>query len=72
MLQGILSHTLKKSHKDAGLYLKEDEDFLYLKRGNETLASFWSYTVTIEAIWEEADRQLNLLNSGIEFVEVLR
>ncbi len=58
MLRDILSQALKKEHRDAGLYLKEDEDFLYLKRGDEIKATFNSRRATIEEILKAADEEV--------------
>ena len=33
-----LNRILKPEHRQAGFYLDEDEDFLYLKRGNKVIA----------------------------------
>ncbi len=52
----LLTMALKEEHRQSGLYLEDDEDILYLKRGQETLARFRSTSVTIEALHEEADK----------------
>ena len=56
MLQEILTRTLKKSHRNAGLYLDEDEDFVYLKKDDKILAVFSAVGATIESVWMEADK----------------
>ncbi len=53
-----LTKILKPQHRQTGLYLEEDEDFLYLKciGVSKTLATFSTRGATIESIWEEADK----------------
>lgn len=57
MLKEVLTGVLKPTHKAAGLYLEEEEDFLYLKKeGREKpLATWVSTTVTVEKIQDAAD-----------------
>ena len=55
----ILTVLLKHEHRKAGLYLTEDEDFLYLKRGEKVLAVFSAYGATVKGVWQEADKHLN-------------
>jgi hypothetical protein len=55
MLQEILTTVLKPEHREAGLYLDEDEDFVYLKHGDKTLATWYGRSVTPTQIWEAAD-----------------
>jgi hypothetical protein len=42
--------------RQTGLYLEEDEDFLYLKREGETRAVFSSKGATVASIREEAEK----------------
>ena len=59
----ILSEVLKPEHTQAGFYLEDDEDFLYLKRGEKVVA-VWSATgASIESVKAEADRQMAEANS---------
>jgi len=47
---------LRLEHREAGLYLEEDDHIVCLKRGDEILAR-WSLTgATKTSIWNEADR----------------
>jgi len=57
MLKEILTQTLAPRHKEIGLFLEEDEDFLYLKREGQDkpLATWMAYTVTIAMIHDAAD-----------------
>jgi hypothetical protein len=55
----ILTVVLKPEQRDAGLYLTEDDDFLYLKRGDKVLAVFSAYGATILGVQREADKHLN-------------
>lgn len=59
MLREILTQSLKKHHRQAGLYLEEDDDFVYLKKGDKALKVFSSKGVTFQDIWEEADKYVN-------------
>ena len=51
-----LTACLKPERQQAGLYLEDDEDFVYLKRGDKMLAVWLSTNVTVETILHEADR----------------
>ncbi|MDD4986787.1 MAG: hypothetical protein PHQ43_13625 [Dehalococcoidales bacterium] len=53
-----LNRVLKPEHKQAGFYLDEDEDFLYLKRGDKVVATWNSTQATAEVAVAEADRQM--------------
>jgi len=57
MLKEILTQTLRPVHRAAGLFLEEDEDFLYLKREGQDkpLAVWLAYTVTETMIHDTAD-----------------
>ena len=65
--QGLLDRVLRQEHKDAGLYLIETEDFLFLKKKGKVLATFSAVGATIESIQHEADQILNWDRSGITF-----
>jgi len=51
-----LDAALTTEQRQAGLYLEEDEDFLYLKKRGEVLAVFSSKGAVVLAIREVADR----------------
>ena len=55
-----LTAQLKPEHRQAGFYLEEDEDCLYLMREGEIVARWLSTNpnTTIEAVLEETDRQM--------------
>jgi len=57
MLREVLTQTLRPAHRAFGLYLDEDEDFLYLKREGQDkpLAVWLAYTVTVAMIHDAAD-----------------
>lgn len=55
----ILTRALKQAHREAGLSLEEDEDFLYLKRGARTLATFLAST-NLEPVLAEADKYIGV------------
>jgi len=54
----ILSEVLKPEHRQAGFYLEDDEDFLYLKRGDKVVAVWNATRASIESVKAEADRQM--------------
>jgi len=54
----LLTACLKPEHQQAGLHLEEDEDFVYLKRGDRILAVWLATNVTVETILHEADREI--------------
>lgn len=51
-----LNRILKPEHKQAGFYLEEDEDFLYLKRDNKVVAIWNASKATADIVLAEADR----------------
>jgi hypothetical protein len=51
-----LDAALTTEQRQAGFYLEEDEDFLYLKKSDEVLAVFSSKGATVQSIREVADR----------------
>ncbi|MFA5439485.1 hypothetical protein [Dehalococcoides sp.] len=53
-----LNRILKPEHRQAGFYLDDDEDFLYLKRGNKVVATWNAAKATAEIAIAEADRQM--------------
>ncbi|WP_332445502.1 hypothetical protein [Dehalococcoides mccartyi] len=53
-----LNRILKPEHRQAGFYLDEDEDFLYLKRGNKVIAIWNATQATADVAVTEADRQM--------------
>lgn len=52
----ILTALLRKEHREAGLYLEEDDHLLYLMGGGKILAFWWATSVTVQEVWEEADK----------------
>lgn len=67
MLKEILSKILKLEHRNIGLTLEENEDFVYLVKNGHTIAVFSSRGATIEEVLHEADQQLEWNRSGITF-----
>ena len=57
-IHGYLGRILKREHRQAGLYLDDDEDFLYLKRGYKVVAIWNATKATAETVIAEADRRL--------------
>jgi len=57
MLKEVLAQTLRPVHRAFGLFLEEDEDFLYLKRkGQDKPLAVWvAFTVTVAMIHDAAD-----------------
>jgi len=57
MLKEVIEAALTREQREAGLYLEEDEDFLYLfdREGNRH-AVFSSKGATVKAIKDEADQ----------------
>ena len=51
-----LTELLKPEHRKAGLEVEDDEDFVYLKRGDKTLAIWNATKATRDVIQAEADR----------------
>lgn len=58
-----LTKKLKPQHKQAGFYLEDDEDFLYLKQGEKVVAVWNAARATIDAVVAEADRQITEASS---------
>ncbi len=57
MLKEILAAALTEEQKESGLFLEEDEDFLYLfDRGGKQQAVFSSRGATVKAIRDKADQ----------------
>lgn len=52
----ILTRALKEEHRQAGLYLEEDNHLLYLMRGQKILERFSATGVSIEAVHEAANK----------------
>lgn len=56
MLREVLDAALTREQREAGLYLDEDEDFLYLRdREGKRQAVFSSKGATVKAIRDKAD-----------------
>jgi hypothetical protein len=53
-----LTACLKPEHRQAGFYLEDDEDFLYLKRTDKVVAVWNATRATKEAVLTETDRQM--------------
>ena len=53
-----LNRILKPEHRQAGFYLDEDEDFLYLKRGDKVVATWNATQAAAEVAVAEADKQM--------------
>ena len=53
-----LTEKLKPEHGQAGFYLEDDEDFLYLKRTDKVVAVWNATKATREAVLAETDRQM--------------
>ena len=53
-----LDACLKPEHRQAGFYLDDDEDFLYLKRGDKVVAVWSANSATVETVRAEIDRIL--------------
>ena len=58
MLRQILDACLTAEQRRAGLYLEEDEDFIYLKRAGRVLALFNAKAATVASIRDVAERHL--------------
>ena len=59
MLKEVLDEVLRKKHREVGLYLEGEENFLHLKRGDKTLVTWpWQSRVTISEVWAVADEYL--------------
>ena len=53
-----LSELLTPEQREAGFQVEDDEDFVYLKREGETLATWLATRATAQAVRDEADRIL--------------
>ena len=58
LLNDALNAILKPEHRQAGFYLDEDEDFLYLKRGDKVVAVWNATKATAEVVVAEIDRRM--------------
>ena len=56
MISHIITHLLEQKHLDKGMYIEEDEHFVYLKQNGKLLAVFSSVAVTQEILVKEADK----------------
>jgi len=57
MLKEVLTATLRPVHRAFGLYLDEDEDFLYLKREGvaKPLGVWPAFSATVAMVQDAAD-----------------
>jgi hypothetical protein len=55
----VLTEVLRPEHREAGLYLEEDDHTVYLKQGGEVLARWSATGATIAPIWNEADKYVH-------------
>jgi hypothetical protein len=53
-----ISEPLTPEQREAGFQVEDDEDFVYLKREGETLATWLATRATAQAVRDEADRIL--------------
>ena len=53
-----LNAILKPEHREAGYSLDEDEDFLYLKRGNKVVAVWNATKANAERVVAGIDRRM--------------
>ena len=51
-----LDACLKPEHRQAGYYLEDDEDFLYLKQDGKAVAVWLATVATVPIIQAEVDR----------------
>ncbi|MBI4284536.1 MAG: hypothetical protein HY670_01370 [Chloroflexi bacterium] len=58
MNKELLTARLKPQHRKAGLYLEDDDHFVYLKQGDDVLVVWNAGGVTMRAILTEADRRI--------------
>ena len=67
--QNLLTGALGVEHRAAGIYLTDDEDFVYLMKSGDNLpkAIFNAVSVTVSEIRYEADQVINWAKSGITF-----
>ncbi len=55
-----LTALLKPEHKEAGFYLEDEEDFVYLKRGDRQIAVWNSARVTLKSLLQQIDNTVAL------------
>ncbi len=53
-----LDACLKPEHRQAGYYLDDDEDFLYLKQGDKVVTVWSAKSATMETVRAEIDKIL--------------
>ena len=58
LLNDALNAIMKPEHRQAGYSLDEDEDFLYLKRGDKVVAVWNATKATAEVVVAEIDRRM--------------
>ena len=58
MLSHILTNLLEQRHRDAGMYVEEDEHFVYLKQAGQKTVVFSSVAVTPEELIKEANKRM--------------
>ena len=58
LLNDALNAILKPEHRQAGYSLDEDEDFLYLKRGDKVVAVWNATKANAERVVAEIDRRM--------------
>ena len=62
MLYGNLTELLKKEQQEAGYYLTEDEDFLYIWRSGKRLAVFNARAASLDKVDKFiADREAGIV-----------
>jgi hypothetical protein len=67
----ILKACLKPEPLKAGFYLEDDEDFVYLRREDQTLAVWNAGRVTTGIIQAEADRLMAIKHRVMKWVQTL-
>ncbi len=63
----LLDAILTLEHRNFGLSLEENEDFVELKHEGKTIARFSTQGATVISIRHEADQQVQWMKSGIVF-----
>ena len=58
LLNDALNAIMKPEHRQAGYSLDEDEDFLYLKRGDKVVAVWNATKATAKVVVAEIDRRM--------------
>lgn len=58
MLREVLDGALTLEQRRSGLYLEEDEDFLYLKRAGRVVAMFSTKGAMVASIRQEAEKHI--------------